>query len=64
MQKKDTQTLKADRKPSRFLAEMPDEGVVSDTDIFAGKFEQKEERREKNLKRFGSLKERLKTGFK
>ena len=55
---------KADRKPSRFLAEMPDEGVVSDTDIFAGKFEQKEERREKNLKRFGSLKERLKTGFK
>ena len=42
---------KSDRKPSRFLKEMPDEGVVADGDLFENKFEQKEERELlKNLK--------------
>ena len=55
---------KSDRKPSRFLKEMPDEGVVSDGALFDNKFEQKEERKAKNIRRLGSLKDKLKSGFK
>ena len=43
---------------------MPDEGVVSDGALFDNKFEQKEERKAKNIKSLGSLKDKLKSGFK
>ena len=54
---------KSDKRPSRFLKELPEIGVVADQafDSFAGVT--LDDRKNKNIARLASLKDRLKTGF-
>ena len=52
---------RADRKPSRFLKEIPPEGVLREDARTQALSEQ--ERKESGLRKLGSLRERIKTGF-
>lgn len=54
---------KADKRPSRFLKELPEHGIVADQafDAFAGVTA--DDRKSKNIARLSSLKDRLKSGF-
>lgn len=53
-----------DRKPSRFLEELPKSLLVTDTLKSMSGVATEGERKNRNIKRLGSLKEKLKTGWK
>lgn len=55
---------KQDRKPSRFLKELPKNGIVTDSDLHnINGLTSQEERKERNSKRLSSLRDNLKKGF-
>lgn len=55
---------KQDRKPSRFLKELPKTGIVTDTQMHGiDGMTSQDERKERNAKRLSSLRDSLKTGF-
>lgn len=55
---------RAERKPSRFLEEMPENGVIREDESDATVALQPEEKKERSLQRLSKLRDSLKTGFR